>query len=229
MSNQKIISTISEYYIFLQEYSESEENLIFRGVKNANYELIPTIGRLKTKTGNNLTPKEEKTLFKIFKNRAYPFIKDYKDDDLELLSIAQHHGLPTRLLDWTKNPLVATYFSVEDSFNENDTDYSCIYIHVPEKLTNLDETYNPFEIEEVKRFVPKHWDNRIIAQSGLFTIHHDPYTPWNPTNLTKVLIHKDIRKAIKNTLNKFGINPSTIYPDIDGIAKHIKWLRSDIH
>ncbi|MCX2482844.1 FRG domain-containing protein [Pedobacter sp. MR2016-24] len=226
------LKTIDDFYDFLKTQTETTDNSIYRGVRNSTFNLTPSIGRLKDKNGQNLTVKEEKRLFDVFKHRAYPFIRDYKDDDLELLSIGQHHGLPTSLLDWSKNPLIATYFAVEEVFTKDDqklSDYSCVYIFKPTGLVTLSETYDPFLIKNVRRYVPKHWDQRIIAQGGLFTIHNSPYEPWEPADLKKIQIHKSLRNQIKTTLNRFGIHPGTVYPDLDGIAKHIKWLRSNEH
>src|SRR5688572_1298921 len=203
------IRTIDDFYEFLKLYTEDKKNYIFRGIRNSAFGLTPSVGLIK-KDGKNLEIKDELRLLEIFKHRAFPFVKDYLNDNLELLSIGQHHGLPTRLLDWTKNPLVAIYFAVEEPFSNDDekiSEHCCVYIHKPAHLVKLSETFDPFDITEVRRFVPKHWDQRIIAQGGLFTVHNDPYTPWQPSDLRAILIHKNIRKAIKTTLNRFGIHP----------------------
>ena len=226
------IKKIEEFYDFLKVNNESNENRIFRGVRNSNFKLIPSIGRLKNKDNKPLDVNDEKLILKLFKHRAYPFIKEYKDDPLEILSIGQHHGLPTRLLDWTGNLLTALYFAVEEPVTEidkNKTEYACLFIYKPESKVNLDLTFDPFTINHVKRFIPKHWDKRIISQNGQFTVHPKPYEPWEDNRLEKVLIHHDIRKEIKRILNQFGVHEGSIYPDIDGIAKHIRYLKSNEH
>lgn len=231
LTNILEVNTIDEFYNFLNKYTETDDNLIYRGVRNSEFQLTPSIGRIKRK-GNPLDVEEEKRLLKVFEHRSYPYTKEYKEDNLELLAIDQHHGLPTRLLDWTKNPLAAVFFAVEQEFTDYDksqTEFSSIYIYKPKKLANLDATFDPFTTKEVKRFIPKHWDPRITSQGGLFTVHNDPYSPWTPKNLEAVKIHHSIRKQIKKSLNRLGMHAGVIYMDLDGICQHIRWLRSDDH
>jgi hypothetical protein len=220
------ICKIDDFYEVLKDISEKEDNVIYRGVCNSEYELIPSIGRFKTKDKKPFTAEDEKLMLKIFKKYIYQYYSEnIVNNDMELLTIAQHHGLPTRLLDWTKNPLVAFFFAVEQPTNAS---YSCVYICNLSKA-ELDVDIEPFEINKVFKYVQKHLDRRIVAQNGLFTIHNEPNVAWKPIKLEKILIKNDIRKEIKRSLSRLGINNSTLFPDVDGIAKHIKYLRTDIH
>ncbi len=227
-----IIESISDFFEFLRVFTSEKENYMYRGVRLKSYKLIPSVGRLRKKDGSHLEIDDEKLILKLFKKKAYPFIKEYKEDPIELLSIAQHHGLPTRLLDWSYNPLIAAFFAVENEIKENylseDERFSCIYA-AQYVYIDIEEELHPFEISEIKRFVPKHWDSRIVTQNGLFTIHPNPREEWQPESLIKILISQNVRKKIKRVLYKMGINKGIVNPDLDGVSAHIKWLRSNIH
>lgn len=75
--------------------------------------------------------------------------------------------------------------------------------------------------------LPPHATARIIAQGGMFTIHHCPKQVFAPDGLQEVIIDKDYRQDLRHLLHRLGVNRATLFPDLDGIATHLKWLEKN--
>src|SRR5438067_2937656 len=104
------VRSFQEYHDQILVYDG--DTVIFRGVRDSAFALVPKVGRPELRLRGDLLETEVE-LLRLFKQRALPYLKTIPRDDWEWLAIAQHHGLATRLLDWTRNPLVAAYFAVE--------------------------------------------------------------------------------------------------------------------
>jgi len=226
-----MINSNKSFFDFLDQYAAPDpgKRRIYRGEPCASYKLTPGIERQKSPAGVAFTEKDEDLLFRHFKERACPYL-DRHYGNLSLWALAQHYRLPTRLLDWSRNPLIAAYFAVEHA---TDRPHKPSAIHVLENYPEPRISHNfSIKVTEVTVFAPAYLDARIVNQRGLFTVH--PY-PWAPLTaaalpgalLTKVCISWNYRRKLRKLLNVLGVNESIIYPGMEGVAKHLRWMKTD--
>ena len=123
----KFINSLDDYLDFIRHlYLYEDECLFYRGHSNCSYKLIPSLFR-KDDWLNN----EKKMFLELLTRCPNDFINH--NTNIEKLAEMQHYGLPTRLLDVTRNPLIALYFSCE---YDSDSRGEVIVFKVPNNQIN---------------------------------------------------------------------------------------------
>ncbi len=286
MINLYVVKSLNEFISIICKITQNITNeMWFRGQQSAEYQLLPSglrdIVPISDARGNPIVqgqinisdfatmaglPLDEMLL--AFKRKALPFIKRDPCNDFEWLFLAQHYGLPTRLLDWTTNALVALYFAIhsgmlcthseemaddsacENEFLENGFSSmgSAVFAIDPVATNKLTcNTEGPIDVsehfEEWKHYlnpisnnkradfpicvVGPHLDERIRAQSGVFTLHGSFTSPLDYYTIIRCHIHKifiphSTITMIRNELKILGMTHSFIFPGLDSIALEIK-------
>lgn len=221
--------------LFLEEYSCG--HVVFRGASDClNHRLIPSVGRLNPSLlcGMSIQDYEIETLNR-FKQRANAEANPKPDNDWEWLALAQHHGLPTRLLDWTSSPLIALYFATKPEVAPDGTLRDCNKnggsVYAMHTCNYLDTScgYDPFEYDQHGLFYPTHVTKRISGQFGLFSIQPDPQKefqedfPENEGNwVHKIEFTHEVAMEIQQSLYLLGIRHESIFPDLDGFTYDLK-------
>ncbi|MGE4544176.1 MAG: FRG domain-containing protein [Pedobacter sp.] len=220
-------------------WEETGPSLIYRGHSNGSWKLEPTLFRKEIKKDKEIS---------IFANFASKYRKFNSDSYCwNIAYTMRHHGLPTRLLDWTESLGVALFFATSaETFKS-----PCVWILNPYMLNDVSVGVPNIEATWSKEFnktsyidivnqnnddiencpidspvviYPPSINERIVAQRGLFTVHGASVLPIEvefPEYVRKIEIPDDSIQNIRKFLKKFGVSHYTLFPDVDGLCREI--------
>ncbi|MDH1468840.1 FRG domain-containing protein [Shewanella sp. GD03713] len=296
-------NSLQEIIAFVESLDISKRGAWFRGHTDSSFELLPSVFRRTGKDGDGPYYNENELLKEFL--RRHPAAKKEHSNTLELLTYAQHYGLPTRLLDWSENVLVATYFACLDDNTDGElfilnplpfeqeigvlifedvntkvintsidaetsvkvltaikeeskekgslesytyingisiVDYNgndLLSLFTKKSFININFKLDEYELNHVGSFYMYHpplINKRLIAQNGCFTVHAGkifngkmiiPFTHLKPNEtagLSSILIDKDAKQDILNSLRMCGIDKSRLFPELEHQTAVIKEL-----
>lgn len=312
MSADYMINTFQEYLEVVRDeitvkrpYYRGQSQLVDDG-----YALKPSIARYDhiAKLGKAPFLKLERQALETFGNHVIGHVPHIPRNDWEMLALAQHHGMPTRFMDWTTNPLVALYFATrvtkkkaswikdptggEEPKKHEDPVDSAIYVLTSEPdryadlrrdkadretrseaakrlweeaefdnlesaseededpyadledeesssgssgvpsedaeeasdtTTAVEECESPFLISENVIYDPPHVSPRIRAQDGVLLACHRPLESLEESDYIEIIVKAKAHDAIRRELDKYGVFDKQLFPDLDGMAKWLKF------
>jgi hypothetical protein len=238
------LASIEQFASFVVEFG-AKETALYRG-QRTDRPLLPRIARIKLpllRIGDKKSKEAkvrlaaERSVFEAFKREAVPYLPLEPTTPWRWLTIARHHELPTRLLDWSENPLIALWFAVSKPAKGKEP--GVVWQYNPDGKDFIDDTSsdkNPFALRKAVVLRPSHTDDRIRVQASIFTVHSyavrgGKIIPFenlkhNKRRLRKLLIEPEDFPYLRFRLDQLGINEAVIYRDLTGLCHRIDWNNS---
>ncbi|AIQ29305.1 hypothetical protein P40081_14945 [Paenibacillus sp. FSL P4-0081] len=212
----------------------------YRGQSDKTWKLEPSYARVSNRVS-------ESNLIKKFKQSATMLLNPLPANEFNWLFIMQHHGVPTRLLDWSESPLTALYFCAS---GEADKD-GALWVLLPVELnkhSNIEPTYTydipSFEDVLLKNYSPESIagettsklyplaaiaprnSTRMQSQLGAFTIdHRNDSTIENigdKKHVWRYIVPSSCKQSILEELSLLGISKFQLFPEMQSIGEILR-------
>lgn len=215
----------------LQLLEGSTELQMFRG-QTRDWPLLPRIGRYPTIVEGYKNWREfHDHIIYHFLRLGHPYLAGLPAKGTDIWVLGQHHGLPTRLLDTTTNPLKALFFAVNNPAEDAYDGLLWIFSYATWR-EDLAEKHQSFWDKELVPFLPAQLDSRLTAQEGSFISYPlpnncRPLTPideldQDDVSLSKLIIPAAAKSRLRRQLAVLGVQFRLLFPDLDGVASSIR-------
>jgi hypothetical protein len=186
-----------------------------------------------------------KSLYRKYKARAWHLLSRQEMSDWGVIFSMQHHGVPTRLLDWTKSFVCALYFA---HYGRNPSDEAAIFVLDPENLNYSNFGYRGqlalgedigYEIDVLSyhpgyesnnrpldtiAVAPMLTNSRMLAQQSVFTLSGDPFQSLEEKYkdfILKIVLPADTYTDSQKFLDLVGIGHFGYFPDFEGLKNEL--------
>lgn len=247
---------IDSWEDFQRLVAGSHRSWAFRGQLDAQWPLFSSLSRYLQSFGihRDAWSIQESRILRIFRRKSHHFLARVPDEEatFEWLALMQHHGAPTRLLDFTWSPYVAAFFALERAVSD-----AAIWAIYPSKIShrsrqvirngveiepqslgpwvtgNYEKYFLPGNLPMVIIGEPQMMNRRLIAQSGTFAmpgVLDEPlesiladYPSPEEVIVKYVLKTEAMRERAMFELYKMNVTNATLFPDLDGLARSLAY------
>ena len=226
----------SDFKAFVAQLIRDKKDRFFRGHTNSQWKLKTSFHRYQR---YDLLRYEQQDITELVHRinalSKYQYDLQKGGDYGALLSLAQHHGFPTPLLDWTRSPYVAAYFALEAPPISTPSD-ECSRIYVFDGQAWSRDLYQTASIADPHPAItihefPAHNNPRHLPQQSVhFFCNVDEVEWWiqlvEQARHTKYLVTIDIPHSehgiAMRELSYMGMSAATLFPGVEGVCRALR-------